>query len=113
MVVNVDEEAAVFRNRSGGRSITVRLVGTRAPRDGIGARIRFSTTDGVRRAREAHRSGSFLSSSDSRVHLGAGEGEAILDVVVRWPGGETEDLGNLPADGRAIVVREGAGIVSR
>ena len=72
----------------------------------------FSTADGVRRVREAHRSGSFLSSNDPRVHLGVGDGETILDVVVRWPGGDAEPLGDLQADGRAIAVREGAGVVA-
>ena len=62
--------------------------------------------------REAHRSGSFLSSNDPRVHLGAGAGETILDVVVRWPGGMTERLGDLRAAGEATLVREGAGAVA-
>ena len=113
VVVNIDEEAALFRNASRGRGIALRLVGARTPRDGTGARVQFSTADGVRRMREAHRSGSFLSSNDPRVHLGAGDGETILDVVLRWPGGEAERLGDLPADGRVIVVREGAGPVTR
>ncbi|MXX85689.1 MAG: CRTAC1 family protein, partial [Acidobacteria bacterium] len=112
VVVNIDEEAALFRNASGGRGVTLQPVGTRAPRDGTGARVAFSTGDGVRRLREAHRSGSFLSSNDPRVHLGAGDGETILDVVVRWPGGAAERLGNLTADGRVIAVREGAGVVA-
>ena len=112
VVTNVDDEAALFRNRSDGRGITLRLVGTRAARDGTGARVQFSTADGVRRMREAHRSGSFLSSNDPRVHLGAGAGETILDVVVRWPGGMTERLGDLRAAGEATLVREGAGAVA-
>ena len=113
VVVNVDDEAAVFRNRSGGRGITLRLVGSRAPRDGAGARVLFSTADGVRRTREAHRNGSFLSSSDPRVHLGAADGPGVLDVVIHWPGGEADDLGDLDALGRIVVVRERAGVLNR
>jgi len=112
VVTNVDEEAALFRNASPGRGITLQLVGTRAPRDGTGAQVQFSTADGVRRMREAHRSGSFLSSNDPRLQLGAGGDEAIRDVAVRWPGGMTEDLGDLPAEGQVVVVREGAGVVA-
>ena len=37
----------------------------------------------------------------------------IRDVVVRWPGGAAERLGDLTADGRVIAVREGAGAVTR
>ena len=113
VVVNVDDDAALFRNRSTGRGVTLRLVGTRAPRDGTGARVLFSTADGVRRVREAHRSGSFLSSNDPRVHLGAGGGELVREVVVRWPGGEAEGLGDLRAEGQVVVAREGAGAVAR
>ena len=112
VVVNVDDAAAVFRNASEGRGVTLQLVGSRAPRDGTGVRVLFSTADGVRRVREAHRSGSFLSSNDPRVQLGAGGGAAVLDVVVRWPGGESERLGDLPADNRVVAVREGAGVVA-
>ena len=112
VVVNIDEEAALFRNASEGRGVTLHLVGTRTPRDGAGARVTFSTADGVRRMREAHRSGSFLSSNDPRVHVGAAGGATVRDVVVRWPGREPERLGDLTADGRVIAVREGAGVVA-
>ena len=112
VVVNVDEAAAVFRNASEGRGVTLQLVGARAPRDGTGVRVAFSTADGVRRVREAHRSGSFLSSNDPRVQLGAGGAQTILDVVVRWPGGEAEPLGDFRAAGEVAVVREGAGVVA-
>ena len=113
VVVNVDEGAGLFRNRSGGRGVTLRLVSARALRDGSGARVFFSTADGVRRLREAHRSGSFLSSNDARIHLGAGGAEDVRDVTVRWPGGATERLGDLPAQGQTVVAREGAGVVRR
>ena len=112
VVTNVDDEAALFRNTSRGRGVTLQLVGTRAPRDGTGARVQFSTADGVRRMREAHRSGSFLSSNDPRLQLGAAGGETIREVAVRWPGGMTEDLGDLRAEGQVVVVREGAGVVA-
>lgn len=112
VVTNVDEEAALFHNASPGRGVTLQLVGTRAPRDGTGTRVQFSTADGVRRMREAHRSGSFLSSNDPRLQLGAGGGETIRSVAVRWPGGVTEGLGDLRAEGQVVVVREGTGVVA-
>ena len=113
VVVNLDDSAAVFANRSPGRGVTVRPVGTRAPRDGSGALVVFTTPDGVRRRRETHRSGSFLSSNDPRAHLGAGGGDFVREVVIRWPGGIAESLGDLPAGGAVVVVREGAGVVNR
>ena len=112
VVVNVDDQAALLRNRSSGSGVMLRLVGTRAPRDGSGTQVGFSTADGTRRRRHAHRSGSFLSSSDPRVHLGAGGSGSVREVIVRWPGGIAESLGELPAAGEIVVVREGAGVVA-
>ena len=114
VVVNVDDRAALFANRSAGQGVTLRLVGVSGPRDGAGAVVFFLGPSGVRHRREAHRSGSFLSSSDPRVFLGAGSGEQVSSVEVVWPGGSREALGDLPVGAvgqRVIVVRQGAGMV--
>ncbi len=113
VVTNVDDAAALFANRSVDRSVSLRLVGTTAVRDGDGVRVRFVSSDGAGQLREAHRSGSFLSSSDPRVHLGAGGEAAVREVEVRWPGGEVEALGDLTVEGGVVVVRQGAGVVAR
>lgn len=113
VVTNVDDEAALLRNRSENRGITLRLVGTRAVRNGDGARMRFLLADGSVQLREAHASGSFLSSSDPRVHLGTGTAGFGRSVEVRWPGGDEEQLGDLAGAEGIVVVREGAGIVAR
>lgn len=113
VVVNVDDRAALYANRSGGRAAALRLVGTASPRDGAGAVVFFTGEDGVRRRREARRSGSFLSSNDPRVLLGAGKGESVSEVEVAWPGGAREEIGDLAARGGEVVVRRGAGVVSR
>ena len=114
VVVNVDDRASLLANRTAGsgRTLTLRLVGESGPRDGAGAAVVFTGPDGVRRRREARRSGSFLSSNDPRVHLGLGDGERALDVEIAWPGGIREPLGDIEA-GAAVVIREGAGRVGR
>ena len=115
VVVNVDDRAALYVNRSPGQGVTVRLVGVSGPRDGAGAVVSFLGPDGARHRREAHRSGSFLSSNDPRVHLGAGSGERVSSVEVVWPDGSREALGDLPVGPvgrRVVVVRQGAGVVS-
>ncbi len=109
VVVNIDDRASLLANRSGrqGGGTLVRLVGVRAPRDGTGSRVRFQS-GGVNRLRESRRSGSFLSSSDARIHLPP-EPEA---VEVDWgASGGTETLGDLPAG--LLVIREGVGVVGR
>ncbi len=104
VVVNIDDRATLLANRSEHRGTLVRLVGVRSPRDGTGSRIRFAA-GGASRLRESHRSGSFLSSSDARVHLPSEPGAVEVD----WASGTTETLGDLPAG--LIVIREGAGVV--
>ena len=115
VVVNVDDRAALYANRSAGKGATLRLVGVSGPRDGVGAVVFFLGPSGARHRREAHRSGSFLSSNDPRVFLGAGSAERVPAVEVVWPGGSREVLGDLPVGPvgqRVVVVREGAGVVS-
>lgn len=112
VVTNLDEQVALVVNRSPRRGVILRLVGDSATRDGDGARVWFRRADGAVELREAHRSGSFLSSSDPRVHLGAAGSGAARDVRLRWPGGGEELLGDLPVEGGVIVVRQGSGVVS-
>lgn len=106
VITNLDDRLTLLANRSPDRGVILRLVGATAVRDGDGARVRFTRPDGVVELREAHRSGSFLSSSDPRVHLAAAGAEVVRDVRVRWPGGEEEALGDLPLAGGVVVIRQ-------
>ena len=113
VVVNVDAEAAVFSNGSPGRRTLLRLIGARGARDADGAVVRYRDGEGRQRTRESRRSGSYLSANDPRIQLAAAAGEAVFDVEITWPGGGAERLGELPLDGGAVIVREGAGILTR
>ncbi|MCY3885254.1 MAG: CRTAC1 family protein [Gammaproteobacteria bacterium] len=44
------------------------------------------------------RDGSFMSSSDARVHLGLGEEKLITELEVRWSNGQIEHLGDFAAN---------------
>jgi len=85
--------------------VTIRTVGTRSNRDGIGARI--SVVAGGRRLIDEVRSGgSYLSQNDLRVHVGLGQATKIDSLEIRWPSGITDRLENLPVD-RFLTVQEG------
>jgi hypothetical protein len=90
----------VLLNRgSGGRWLTLKLIGTRANRDGIGAKVRAG-----KQWAYATTAGSYLSASDSRVHFGLGAAErATVEIV--WPGGKRQALENVAAD-RIVIVKE-------
>ena len=80
---------------------------TRVGRDAHGAVV--TATIGKRRVlRSVQPDGSYLASSDPRVHFGLGEETRIAAVTVRWPDGETESFGDFAA-GRTVELRRGAG----
>ncbi|MBI4530151.1 MAG: ASPIC/UnbV domain-containing protein [Candidatus Latescibacteria bacterium] len=88
--------------------LTIRVIGTRSNRDGIGARLTL-TAGGQRQIREVKLGYSYLCSNDPRVHFGLGTHEKADLVEVRWPSGRVETFRDLPAD-RFITIKEGSGI---
>jgi hypothetical protein len=71
--------------------LTLKLVGTRSNRDGVGTRIAL-TAGGRVQVRAAFRSGSYLSSNDPRVHFGLGPHAAVERLVIHWPSGTVQEV---------------------
>lgn len=89
----------VLMNRGGtNHALTLKLVGTRSNRDGSGARVMaagqtvYATT-----------SGSYLSASDGRVHVGIGAATES-DVEIVWPSGKRQR--EKAAADRVVTVKE-------
>jgi hypothetical protein len=91
---------------TGNNWITIRAVGVKSNRSGIGARILCATPDGHRQIDEVRSGGSYLSQSDLRVHFGLGK-QTAADVEVRWPSGVIDRF-RAPAN-RVCTVVEGRG----
>ena len=84
-----------------GRSVLLRLQGTRCNRDAIGARVEveLQSPDGSKSTllRTLYAGHGFLSQSSKWLHVGLGEEAKITRVTVRWPGGERQQFsGALP-----------------
>jgi hypothetical protein len=92
-----------------GNVLRVRLVGTAANRDGIGARVE-ATAGGHTRWRQVRTGSSYASQSELPVTFGLGDAAGVESVRVIWPGGRVDELGPLEANQR-ITIEEGAGIV--
>jgi enediyne biosynthesis protein E4 len=92
--------AYVLRNEGGNRGhwIELRLIGHRSNRDGLGADIRLVTASGALRQATASTTGSYLSASDRRVHLGLGSETKCRSIEVRWPSGIVQRLADVRAD---------------
>jgi hypothetical protein len=91
-------------------AILVRATGTSSNRSGIGTRLTL-VADGHRQIREVQSGSSYLSQNDLRAHFGLGQSTRVERLEIRWPGGATEVLENLPAN-HVMTVREGKGVVS-
>ena len=89
--------------------ISIRTVGTKSNRDGIGARVSVRA-GGRRQIQEVTSGGSYLSQSDLRIHFGLGSALLVDTIEIRWPSGAIDELKDMPAD-RLLTVEEGKGLV--
>ncbi len=106
-------EAQLFRNDTSphGGVVRLRLQGTRANRDAVGARV-TGVVNGQRVSRMVRTGSSYLSQSELVLSFGLGTAAALDDIVVEWPGRPAERLGALAA-GATYTVAEGRGVVAR
>ena len=93
-----------------GNVLRVRLVGTSANRDGIGARVEVAA-GGRTRWRRVRTGSSYASQSELPVTLGLGNATGVESVRVIWPGGRVDETGPLEANQR-LTIEEGAGVVA-
>jgi enediyne biosynthesis protein E4 len=77
--------------------LTLKLVGHRSNRDGIGAEVKIVTAQGPQWV-TATTASSYLSSSDKRVHFGLGSEASAQLVEIRWPSGIVQSLKDVRGD---------------
>jgi hypothetical protein len=108
LVTALDEGVELWRNTSPtpNRWLTVRTVGTKSNRDGIGARLVATTATGVR-YNHVNTAVGYGGASDVRVHFGLGKDETVTKLEIRWPSGIVQVLENVPTN-QVLEVREPA-----
>jgi hypothetical protein len=101
-----DGPPLILRNRGGNGHhwLSVELIGSRNDRGGIGATLRVVTPGGSERHATVTSAGSYISSSDTRVHIGLGTHSVAKLVEVVWPNGAVQTLENLTADAAVKIV---------
>ncbi len=113
VLISVNDDAPLLLRNTAAKDnhwLGIRLVGKKANRDAVGARITYQAGD-LKRSRTKVAGGSYLSSHDPRVVLGLGKQTKVDWVEVKWPepSGKTERFNTLPID-QYITIVEGEGI---
>ena len=77
--------------------LTLNLIGHQSNRDAIGAVVQVKTSAGLQVV-TVSTGGSYLSSSDKRVHFGLGNDTKVVNIEIHWPSGIVQTLRDVPAD---------------
>lgn len=106
VIATLGGDAVLFRNvlANDHHWLTLRLEGTRANRDGFGARVEV-VAGGRRQAIEARCPTAYVFQHDPRLHFGLGPAAVAERVTIRWPGGRVQELKDVPAN-QILKVRE-------
>ena len=102
--------AHLYRNEGGtNQSLRVKLSGTKANRDGIGAIVRV-TSGGDKQWLMMKSGSSYLSQSELVLTFGLGSKTKADAVEVQWPSGQVDKLSNINA-GQTVTIQEGKGVI--
>jgi enediyne biosynthesis protein E4 len=99
VVTTNDGPLHVLHNETttGNHWLTLQLVGHKSNRDAIGAVVKVVTSQGSQFA-TVTTAGSYLSSSDKRVHFGLGPDSAAKTIEIHWPSGTRQTLQSVRGD---------------
>jgi hypothetical protein len=105
----------LLRNENANQNdlLRVKLVGSKANRDGIGATVTVKTSKGSKEELMVRTGSSYASQSELPVVFGFGKPEEglTLTVDVAWPGGMRDSVSNIKPN-QSIVIQEGKGVAS-
>jgi len=106
LVTNNGGLPELLRNNGsdGNHWLTLKLVGHKSNRDGIGASIKARVKDRLL-VTQVQTAGSYLSSRDPRPHFGLGRAEEVSQLDIQWPSGIVQTIRNVRAN-QILVVHE-------
>jgi hypothetical protein len=113
VTTSLNEPVELFRNESApasgeaGHWLAIRLIGVKSNRDGIGAKIKITTSSGATQFNHVTTSIGYASASDRRGHFGLGKERTVKLLEVRWPSGIVQTLRDAAVD-RVVLVKEEA-----
>ena len=111
VINNLDGKPTVLRNDGGDHNnwITIKTVGIGKNPDALGTRVKVVAGDLVQWD-EVRSGGSYLSSSDLRLHFGLARRTRVDLIEVHWPDGKLETVKDVPVN-NFLTVQYGKGLV--
>jgi hypothetical protein len=106
VISSLGEAPILLRNRGlrQGNWISLRAEGTKSNRFGLGARVQVEAAGKVQ-VREINNVASYLSSNDTRLHVGVGAAKVIQRIEILWPSGAKQVLTDVAVN-QILVVKE-------
>ena len=104
VIVNSNQRAILLRNEGGNRKnwLSVKLVGTRTNRDGIGSKVKI-VSDKITQIAEVKSGSSYASGSDTRLLFGLYEAEKVDRIEVLWQSGIVQKLEKIDVNQMLII----------
>ena len=105
-ITSLGRKAVLLRNVAPGPGnwLEIRAEGTKSNRFGLGTTVRVQTP-GRLQVREINNAASYLSSNDTRLHVGLGDAAAVQQLEILWPSGLRQTLTGVKAN-QILTVRE-------
>jgi hypothetical protein len=108
VVTVLNGSPGIWMNQSENQNhwLVLKLVGTKSNRDGLGTKVKITTSLGSQ-YNAATTTVGYNSSSDKRVHFGLGSATVVDSIELAWPSGVKQVLKNVKAD-QILTVTESA-----
>lgn len=99
VVTNSNQQTVLLRNDGGNRNnwLSIKLVGKRSNRDGIGSKVKI-VTDNITQVAEVESGSSYASGCDRRLQFGLGKTERVRSIEVIWQSGIVQKLKDIDAN---------------
>jgi hypothetical protein len=106
VISSAGQRPALLRNQGArkGNWISIRARGTKSNAFGLGATVQVEAAT-LRQVREINNVASYLSSNDTRLHVGLGDAATVQRIEVLWPSGARQVLTDVAVN-QVLLIRE-------
>jgi hypothetical protein len=115
LITSNDGPVRLLRNDNANQNnlLRVKLIGSKANRDGIGATVTVKTSKGAKEQLMVRTGSSYASQSELPLVFGLATPDETmtLTVDVSWPGGGKDSVSNIKPN-QSIVIQEGKGVTT-